>query len=120
VSRFFLSVAVAALSLAHANVAFAHGGHSVAPVAPAGEPAKAGKKSKAKGGEGWLAGDHHIHSRFSVGSDEKTNPPTPIMGTDSPYPTAMNATMAFHGLLRPTMAGPITARFIGTMPILTF
>lgn len=42
----------------------------------------------------WLAGDHHIHSRFSVGFDEKTTPPTPEMGADAAYPVAMNAVMA--------------------------
>src|SRR3546814_15127074 len=31
----------------------------------------------------WLAGDHHIHSRFSVGWDRETNPPTPILGADA-------------------------------------
>lgn len=42
----------------------------------------------------WLAGDHHIHSRFSVGYDEKTSPPTPIVGADAIYPIPMNAVMA--------------------------
>ncbi len=42
----------------------------------------------------WLAGDHHIHSRFSVGYDEKTTPPTPQMGADAAYPIPMNAVMA--------------------------
>lgn len=42
----------------------------------------------------WLAGDHHIHSRFSVGYDEKTSPPTPLMGADAVYPIPMNAVMA--------------------------
>jgi hypothetical protein len=27
----------------------------------------------------WLAGDHHIHSRYSVGWDNTTNPPAPIL-----------------------------------------
>jgi hypothetical protein len=42
----------------------------------------------------WLAGDHHIHSRFSVGWDKKTDPPTPILGADAAYPIPMNAIMA--------------------------
>ncbi|OYU70190.1 MAG: phosphoesterase [Alphaproteobacteria bacterium PA2] len=42
----------------------------------------------------WLAGDHHVHSRFSVGYDAKTTPPTPIMGADAAYPIPMNAVMA--------------------------
>ncbi len=46
-------------------------------------------------GPHWLAGDHHIHSRFSVDLDESTEPPTPIIGGE-PYPTPMNAVMARH------------------------
>jgi len=42
----------------------------------------------------WLAGDHHIHSRYSVGWNNDTNPPTPILGGDAIYPIAMNAVMA--------------------------
>tara|TARA_B100000886_G_scaffold309953_1_gene244443 strand:- start:200 stop:382 length:183 start_codon:yes stop_codon:yes gene_type:complete len=45
------------------------------------------------GGARWLAGDHHIHSRFSVGWNDLTNPPTPKMGGDAAYPVAMNAAM---------------------------
>ena len=41
----------------------------------------------------WLAGDHHVHSRFSVGLDEKTDPPTPIVGGDAIYPIPMNVAM---------------------------
>ena len=39
----------------------------------------------------WLAGDHHIHSRYSVGWDRETDPPTPIIAGDAIYPIAMNA-----------------------------
>ena len=42
----------------------------------------------------WLAGDHHIHSRYSVGWDRSTSPPTPIIGGDAIYPIPMNALMA--------------------------
>jgi hypothetical protein len=28
----------------------------------------------------WLAGDHHVHSRFSVGWDDSVDPPRPIVG----------------------------------------
>lgn len=42
----------------------------------------------------WLAGDHHVHSRFSVGYDDKTSPPTPLVGEDAAYPIPMNAVMA--------------------------
>ncbi|MEZ5278154.1 MAG: hypothetical protein R3F07_17360 [Opitutaceae bacterium] len=47
----------------------------------------------------WLAGDHHIHSRYSVGWDKSTDPPTPEIGGDAIYPIPMNALMArYHGL----------------------
>ncbi len=37
----------------------------------------------------WLAGDHHVHSRFSVGWDVSTNPPTLILGGDATYPISL-------------------------------
>ncbi len=47
----------------------------------------------------WLAGDHHIHSRYSVGWNGSVNPPAPIKGGDAIYPTPMNALMGkFYGL----------------------
>ncbi|MCG2589817.1 hypothetical protein [Rhodohalobacter sulfatireducens] len=47
----------------------------------------------------WLAGDHHIHSRYSVGWDYETDPPSPIIAGDAIYPTPMNALMArYYGL----------------------
>lgn len=50
-------------------------------------------------GPSWLAGDHHIHSRFSVGWDRSADPPAPIIGGDAIYPTPMNAFMArYYGL----------------------
>ncbi|MBW2494352.1 MAG: phosphoesterase [Deltaproteobacteria bacterium] len=42
----------------------------------------------------WLAGDHHIHSHFSVGWDGKTDPPTPVLAGDANYSTPLNARMA--------------------------
>ncbi|CAH0271107.1 phosphoesterase [Peribacillus simplex] len=39
----------------------------------------------------WLAGDHHIHSEWSVGWDNTKNPPAPIKGGDAIYPTVKNA-----------------------------
>lgn len=42
----------------------------------------------------WLAGDHHIHSRYSVGWNRDNDPPTPIVGGDAIYPIPMNAVMA--------------------------
>jgi len=44
----------------------------------------------------WLAGDHHIHTRYSVGWNHQTEPPTPIVGVDAIYPIQMIALMARH------------------------
>jgi len=47
----------------------------------------------------WLAGDHHVHSEWSVGWDNSTTPPTPVRGGDSPYSRTHNAAAAReHGL----------------------
>ncbi len=54
------------------------------------------KSDPADSNRQWLAGDHHIHSRFSVGWDRTKNPPTPKLGGDAIYPTPMNALMAKH------------------------
>ena len=47
-------------------------------------------------GPWWLAGDHHIHSRYSVGWNRETDPPTPIVAGGAIYPIPMNALMARH------------------------
>lgn len=53
-----------------------------------------------RGRRDWLPGDHHVHSEFSVGYDNSTTPPTPIIGGDGIYPIAVNATNAErYGLL---------------------
>lgn len=53
----------------------------------------------AEDGRRWLAGDHHVHSEWSVGWDTSTMPPTPIRGGDSPYTRTHNAMAAReHGL----------------------
>ena len=44
----------------------------------------------------WHAGDHHVHSRFSVGWDREKEPPEPIIGGDAIYPIPMNALMSRH------------------------
>ena len=41
----------------------------------------------------WLAGDHHIHSYYSVGWDQ-SSPPKPIVGGDATYSIEKNAEMA--------------------------
>ena len=47
----------------------------------------------------WIAGDHHIHSRYSTGWDREQEPPAPILGGDAIYPIQMNALMAkYFGL----------------------
>jgi hypothetical protein len=45
-------------------------------------------------GRRWLAGDHHVHSRYSVGWNDSTTPPTPIVAGDASYPIPRNAEMA--------------------------
>lgn len=48
----------------------------------------------------WLAGDHHVHSEFSVGwtadPDHPDIPPRPIRGGDSAHTMRRNAEMARH------------------------
>ena len=41
----------------------------------------------------WLAGDHHVHSRFSVTYNKETNPPTPILAGEGRYSIPMNVAM---------------------------
>ncbi len=50
-------------------------------------------------GRAWQAGDHHVHSEWSVNWDRSTTPPTPLRGGDSPYTRSDNARQALaHGL----------------------
>lgn len=42
----------------------------------------------------WLAGDHHIHSQYSVGWDRGQNPPKAIVAGDAIYAIPKNAAMA--------------------------
>jgi len=44
----------------------------------------------------WLAGDHHIHSQYSVELDESVDPPVPILGVKAIYSTVQNAQMAYQ------------------------
>ena len=53
-------------------------------------------EQRAAAGPRWLAGDHHVHSRFSVGWNREEDPPAPIVGGDAIYPIPMNALMAQH------------------------
>jgi|TARA_B100001971_G_C18260446_1_gene586287 hypothetical protein len=52
----------------------------------------------------WLAGDHHIHSRYSIRWNVETDPPTPLIGVEALYPIPMNALMAKHFGLSWTVA----------------
>ncbi len=45
-------------------------------------------------GRSWQAGDHHVHSEWSVDWDHRTTPPTPIRGGDSSYSRTHNARQA--------------------------
>lgn len=45
-------------------------------------------------GRQWLAGDHHVHSEWSVDWDRSTTPPTPVRGGDSSYSRSRNAVQA--------------------------
>ena len=42
----------------------------------------------------WLAGDHHVHSEWSVDWNHSTTPPTPVRGGDSSYSRSHNAMQA--------------------------
>lgn len=42
----------------------------------------------------WLPGDHHVHSEFSVGWNDSTQPPTPIIAGDANNPIPRNAAKA--------------------------
>ena len=47
----------------------------------------------------WLAGDHHVHTHWSVGWDHNVNPPAPIKAGDAIYSYQKNArTGQTHGL----------------------
>lgn len=62
-------------------------------------PGEGARTEAAVPGRSWLAGDHHIHSRYSVGWDTTTRPPAPIIAGDARYPIPTNAEMAKrHGL----------------------
>ncbi len=52
------------------------------------------KNASKQNNASWLAGDHHVHSEWSVGWDKSTNPPTPIRAGDAIYPIAKNAEKA--------------------------
>ena len=63
-------------------------------------PSKAGSSEghDPHGARHWLAGDHHVHSQFSVDWDDDDHdpktPPKAILGGDGIYPISKNAEMA--------------------------
>ena len=85
----------ALISLAMSGSVMAHGRHAPPKVSAqqTSVPKQTPKQDGATGPR-WLAGDHHIHSRYSVGLDTTTTPPTPILGADAVYPITTNAAMA--------------------------
>jgi hypothetical protein len=75
------------------------GGRHAARAAARAAGAAATTEAAGAGARRWLAGDHHIHSRYSVEYDDSTAPPTPIIAGDARYPIPTNAAMARkHGL----------------------
>jgi hypothetical protein len=95
-NRATLSVAAALfLGAAIAVPAEAHPGHDQVLVAAGEAPASAtsGQPGKRK----WLAGDHHVHSWYSVGwklAEDGKSPPTPIRGGDASNSIPENARQA--------------------------
>jgi len=90
--------ALGAAALFAASDVQAHGLHQPVAVAP---PVKAAGKAAPAGARRWLAGDHHIHSRFSADYPEPPpgQAPKPVLGEDGLYGIPKNAEMArAHGL----------------------
>lgn len=94
------AVLTVALCLAQGGwtIASAHPGHTVQPVAPAKHAHRPVKPSARR----WLAGDHHVHSWFSVSvkpAADPSQPPILIKAGDASNPITTNARMAAqHGL----------------------
>ena len=89
---------VLALIAAPVSPAIAHPGHAVVPVAPEGRSSRPADPRERR----WLAGDHHVHSWFSVGvkpAADPSQPPELIKAGDASNPITTNASMAArHGL----------------------
>jgi hypothetical protein len=83
--------AAAVLVLPVASAAH-EGHHPIRIVAPAGSPAGKVDPSKRQ----WLAGDHHVHSQYSVGwkpAADGTSAPSPIIAGDASNSIPTNAAM---------------------------
>lgn len=88
-----VAAAMALLADASATTALAHPGHAVRPVAPAHRAARPPKPSERR----WLAGDHHVHSWFSVSvkpAADPSQPPILVKAGDASNPITTNARMA--------------------------
>ncbi|MBY0417421.1 MAG: hypothetical protein K2W88_05090, partial [Pararheinheimera sp.] len=48
-------------------------------------PTEQATEQKSDQGKSWLAGDHHVHSHYSVKWDSSVFPPAPILGGDAKY-----------------------------------
>lgn len=88
-----LSAAVLAVAVLAAGEALAHEGrHGPLVVEPQpgwGSMTRVDPKTRT-----WLAGDHHVHSQFSVGwraNPDGTSAPEPILAGDARYPIPTNA-----------------------------
>jgi len=94
----FAAAAMAAVALAAPGLATAHPGHGVRLVAPNGDAVKPVTPTARR----WQAGDHHVHSWYSVSlkpSADPSQPPELIIAGDANNPIATNAAMAAkHGL----------------------
>lgn len=76
----------------------AHPGHALQPVAPKHHKTRVAKPAERR----WLAGDHHVHSWFSVSvkpAADPSQPPALVKAGDASNPITTNARMAAkHGL----------------------
>ncbi|HOY77752.1 MAG TPA: hypothetical protein PLN33_08090 [Hyphomonadaceae bacterium] len=75
----------------------------VLPVVLALAACATGPEQQGEAGRAWLAGDHHVHSKYSVGwkpdPANPNTPPEPIIAGDAIYDITVNALMAReHGL----------------------
>lgn len=86
-------MAMVLLADVSATTALAHPGHAVRPIAPARRADRAAKASERR----WLAGDHHVHSWFSVSvrpAADPSWPPVLVKAGDASNPITTNARMA--------------------------
>jgi hypothetical protein len=97
----FLTLLTVALMAGAASAALAHSageaGHHHGARFLVAVPGSGATGSQA-GERRWLAGDHHVHSRFSadyvVNAQDPTQPPTPVIGVDGMYSIPTNARKA--------------------------